>query len=1029
MSAALGNSFDQSKTSDGGTRVDGPVSSGLAQQIAALTDVDAGVSLFSIGPTVAAPHEEPIAGKVVSWTRVMGQPRLVTSLTHGDEAGPAGVLLVFDQEVNPTLLARAIGVWTRDGERPKFRVTQPTTVWPLYDGPLDLSYVIQVTPRSTLSHGESFGIDVPTWEDGRLSSQQMRFRTNRELSVTASAVLDRAPLSFHYALNVSNPLAEPLTETDVRIEPRPSELSVQQWDGYLGLTMTLAPGTQYRLTLPTLIDIFGNRATPARIKFTADDLPTELQAPAFPVVLERRVARLPLRTLNTGIVTAEVHPSSCETEPVGKQLHIQPRAKLNERAVVDVPLQGLHGRYCISLHAEGVGSKHSAVQAKAEVQVSDLSATVKLFPGGVFVWSTHLSDSTPVPNARIEALDGVGNVIAKGRSDADGVVKLSLRGEAKQITVRSGDDFARVELDEDHVSRAWQFGFPEAREEAPVLPAAVFSDRGVYRPGETAHVKVVLPSGSAATAQVTDPKGQRVLEQKLRADRVGGAAFDMKLAEKATVGPYSVQVTQAGRSTSYSFRVEEYRVPTFEVKVEAPAQWTLGTEIAATLNGRYFHGGPMAGRAVKWSLYREGETFSPSGFNGFIFGAQQHRPAQLIDSGEGKLDGNGTLTVRFTPNTDALSRYTLEANVTDVDRQSYAGRTSRRVHPAPYYVGIRPPSRQVLAMGTALEVPLVVVTPEGTPKKDAAIQVELQRLDYHSTARLVGTQGVELSSQPVQAVVARCTSATSCKLILDQAGAFRVRASSGSAVTDVGLTVAGDNGAAWPRFEHARIDVVADKPLYQVGDVAELVVQTPFARAKGLLTLESNGVLRHQFFEISGNTPALKVPITAELGPNTFASVVLLRGRVHDEKDATGFETGAPSFKVGYVELKVDAAERRLAVEVLPSAKVLAPRGELDVQVRVKDRFGKPVSGVATVAIVDEAVLGLTGFKTPELLSKLYARQPLAVRTADGRLDLVHSRRERREALFPGGDGGDGLALRILPGDLRNLFQSTAYWN
>jgi uncharacterized protein YfaS (alpha-2-macroglobulin family) len=207
------------------------------------------------------------------------------------------------------------------------------------------------------------------------------------------------------------------------------------------------------------------------------------------------------------------------------------------------------------------------------------------------------------------------------------------------------------------------------------------------------------------------------------------------------------------------------------------------------------------------------------------------------------------------------------------------------------------------------------------------------------------------------------------------------------------------------------------------------VVQTPYKKAQGLLTVERDDILDYRIFEIKKNTPALLVPITDAYTPNVYVSVILLRGRKHYKKDASGFETGAPGFKIGYAKLKVEPVQRRLSVRVNPAHKKVNPGQKMKVGLTVVDHKGAPASGQATVMVVDEAVLGLTAYKTPDPVAQIYAERPLGVRTGSSRLDLPHARRARFEKIFPGGDGIKDILFSDFPMQLRKLFMSTAYWN
>ena len=702
------------------------------------------------------------------------------------------------------------------------------------------------------------------------------------------------------------------------------------------------------------------------------------------------------------------------------------------------------------MRGEGRGSEKDTRTAYAHVQASDMSATVKLLQGGVLVWATHLSDAKPIPKAKVELITRDGRSLKRGVTDDDGVVKLSFnelttKGTDELIVVVSEKgDSAVTPLSESTLSHAWQFGLPE-QTGTPKLDAALFTERGVYRPGETVHVKAILSSAGPVQLRITDSRGQTVLDKKLEADALGGADTDLKLNEKAAVGGYVMRLTKNGRETTRSFQVQEYRVPTFEVKVTTGTEsWTNGKHAVAVVDAKYFHGTPMAGRELEWTLYGEPETFQPANFPGFVFTPPITERTAELAQGESKLDGSGQAKLEFGATASiGPVRHVIEASVTDVDRQVFTGRLSRVVHPGDFYVGVRPPTRGVLSAKDIIEVPVIAVANDQTARTGVELDVVLEQLEYATSTRLIASRGTGWASSERDNVgatkeITRChfvstAQPQTCKLALPSPGAYRVmakgRMGASSAKTSFTVNAAGDGVVAWPRFDRERIDVVADQKNYSVGDTAKLVVQTPFTSAQGLLTVEAGGVLTQRRFEISRDTPALEVPITEDMVPNAFVSVVLLRGRVHDEKDAAGYETGAPAFRLGYAKLDVDPASQRLAVKVEASEAAVKPGASVQLAVKVNDAKGAPAKGAVALMVVDEAVLGLTAHATPDPVKELYATRPLGVRTADGRLDLVHSRRSRQEALFPGGDGDSESFHRILTGDLRHLFQSTAYWN
>ncbi len=1011
-----------------------------------------------------------IAGKIVEWPVLQGLPRLVTPITVGDAFGASGLMLVFDQPIDPTSLEKKLVVANEaDGKRLAFTLDHPTTTAPLYEGELDLTLIARIRITGGLSDGQRVKVTVPSWEPGtkrpQATTDERTFtaRTGFTLSHQQGEYdLQHVPLAATFEFVSTTPVRQEAIQRALTIEPAPrGEVSVSGWEGQATISATLEPGVNYRLLIDGAEDLFGNKTKRVSLRFRTQDLEPQVLAPAVGVAVERGAPRFPVRVVNSGPLVAKIYradlnqflspleEAACTGEPISTR-RVPVKFAINETGVVDVALDGLKGFLCVAISGEGRGSEKSARAAFASVQSSDVSATVKLLERGVLIWATHLSDATPISQAKVELRTRSGRALKKGVTDVDGLIRLSFAELALDeddelvVVVSERNDTAVTSLSESTLSHAWQFGLPE-QTGAAKLDAALFTERGVYRPGETVHVKAILPSKGSAQIRITDARGQAVLDKNLELDALGGGDVDLKLNEKAAVGGYTIRLTRDGRATTRSFQVQEYRVPTFEVKVSSAESWTAGEQARAVVDAKYFHGTPMAGRELKWTLYGEPETFAPVAFPGYVFTPPTTERTAELAQGESKLDGSGQAKLEFPASASTGPvRHVLEASVTDVDRQVFTGRIARVVHPSDFYVGVRAPSHSVLSAKDTLEVPVVVVTPAQTARAGVEVDVVLEQVEFASSTRLISGRGTGWASSERDSVrsgkeVARChlvstLQAQTCKLTLPAPGGYRVlatgRVGSRTAQTSFNVSAAGDGAVAWPRFDRERIDLVADQKRYAVGDVAKLVVQTPFVSAQGLLTVEAGGVLTQKRFEISKDTPALEVPITEAMVPNAFVSVVLLRGRVHDEKDAAGYETGAPAFRLGYAKLEVDPSAQRLSVKVDASDKVVRPGATVQLDVKVTDAKGAPSRGAIALAVVDEAVLGLTAHQTPDPVKELYSTRPLGVRTADGRLDLVHSRRSRQEALFPGGDGDDAESFRrILTGDLRHLFQSTAYWN
>lgn len=1041
------------------------------------------------------------AGKVASWPVRPGHPRFVAFLDHHrEEIGRGPILLLYDQPVDPTWVGRRLRARRADGARLPVAVSRPASAGEVWDGPLDLRHVVALRVLRLPPDGEKLSVEVP----GRGGGTQ-RAET-RELTVRKSLALARLwypgsqrarrgvpvlPLAGTVSFELSNPVAAKRIEGALAIRPRPRQVGVAVYGSTVQVSLALEPGRSYALELPAGVqDILGNPLGRAlRARFLAQDLAPSLELPGPAVLLEGGRARLPLRALNLGEVRAELRAfptieafaravvlggrrrcaEHAGLRPAQSLRALPQGPTLNQPTSLQLPLGDPPALACVEVSAPGRGSEARGLErAAALIQTTRVGVTAKLHGRGLLAWAVRLDSGAPLAGARVRVLDRQGKTVASATTERDGVATLGpspglsaradLAGRGAVLVVEAGHELGLLELREDRLSQPWQFGQPAEVKGVAPLAASVFSDRGVYRPGETVHVKVLTATEldtPAGKLQVTvrDPRGKPLLTRTLPLDAGLGASFDLPLSRAAPVGRYSLRLTRGEASLERSFRVEEYRVPHFEVKVEPEAApWQVGQSATALIRARYLHGGHLAGRALRYVLSRTPEPFAPTGFPQWVFGrAATARPeTAILLEGQGRLDGRSGFVLSFRPEQAALEgpmRYLLEASVEDVDRQVYAGRASRVVHGAAFYLGLRPPPRSILRPRDLLEVPLAAVTPDGSTRAGVAVTVSLERVEFHTTARAhrgPRDAGVQLLNRAVAAVASVCRVRTaerpvSCRLRVPGAGRYRVTASAddprGRRVeAGFEVTAPGAGAIAWPRFDHERIELVTDRSEYRPGETARLMIQSPFRRARGLLTLERSGVIERRLFELRDDAPALAILLREAHAPNLYASVVLVRPRVHDQKDASGFETGAPAFRMGYAKLVVRPADRALSVRIAPSRAVAAPGEELALDLAVRLPAGRPAPGTVAVAVVDEAVLGLTGYRTPRPLEELHPERPLGVRTASSLLELPHARRARHEAIFPsGGDDGDDLAearrKREPPFLLRKLFRSTAYWN
>ena len=375
---------------------------------------------------------------------------------------------------------------------------------------------------------------------------------------------------------------------------------------------------------------------------------------------------------------------------------------------------------------------------------------------------------------------------------------------------------------------------------------------------------------------------------------------------------------------------------------------------------------------------------------------------------------------------------TAEAEVSDVSRQSLAGSTSALVHPAEFYLGLKEPEDCFVAAPGKVSTTVLAISPKGERLAGKVVKIELISRRWTYARQAQNGADSRLLSKVIDRVVGSCTVTTSglptpCTLDVAEAGYHVLHAVAkdgrgNQAESALGVYAIGAVGTGFGDSDRLSVELKTNKPIYQIGETARVLVKSPFPEADALVTIERAGVYHSQRVRLHGPTPTIDVPIGEELRPNAFVAVHLVRARDISGKTALG----AP-YRIGYVELRIDPEARRLAVAVRSDQSDYAPGGEINVEVEVKDRAGKAQPTEVTLYAVDEGVLSLIGYKTPDPIPIFTAPRPLGVATLESREGLAHIGLEALDGALgdeKGRDGGGGG-----PGPARRDFRQTAYFN
>jgi len=727
--------------------------------------------------------------------------------------------------------------------------------------------------------------------------------------------------------------------------------------------------------------------------------------------------------------------------------------------------------------------RYSEDVAGTIVQVTNLGISVKDSPQNTLVLVSRLDNAAVVPGAKVSIRTMDNKVFWTGTTDANGIAiapntdlrvdrtKKDANGEEEVegswqalgelhfiVTAEKDGDIAYATSDWNEGIGPWDFGLNFNLDESrPLLRGTIFTDRGVYKPGEEVHSKIVvrsdtphgmqlLPPGTKVDIVVTDSHAKEVDKRTVTLNDWSSAEWVWTVPGDSVLGDYSINAKSASQRLMIagSFLVAAYRRPEFRVDVTLKAPTSVaGTKLNGVITGKYLFGAAMASRPVKWTYSKEPiydvprvirEKFQDGQWEFLGEDSEHRRENETINTKSQKLDAKGELKLNLE--TDVAAgwpwSYKLEGNVTDISRQELAGRTSFRVDPAPWYVGVKtPPYFADAAKG--VDTAIVAVALNGTPTADVKVGIDLHRIQWNSVRESSGHGFYNWTSERKELEAGHFDVTTQAAPVplhipLTEGGEYLIIATAKDAeghstTTRTWFYAVGSGYTAWERYDHNRIDLVPEKKTYKPGETARIMVKSPWEHATALLTTEREGVRTWKTFELTSTQTTVSVPITDKDIPNLYVSVLLLKGRTKEGAEDES-DPGKPAFRLGYAAINVEDASKRLKVAVKANRDEYRPASKARIEVDVRDATGKPSQSEVTLWAVDYGVLSLTGYDTPDVLQSIYLEKALQVVNEDSRQKIVSRRVLTPKGETAGGGGGRDAG----PGVIRKDFRVLAFW-
>jgi uncharacterized protein YfaS (alpha-2-macroglobulin family) len=655
----------------------------------------------------------------------------------------------------------------------------------------------------------------------------------------------------------------------------------------------------------------------------------------------------------------------------------------------------------------------------AWVQVTQIGLDAYADSGEITTWATNLQTGAPLANVTIS--DGA----REYRTGTDGIARFDIPSGATYLTARLGEDIALLPRSTYYWGDdSWQVSSPRDS-----LRWYVFDDRAMYRPGEEVHLKgwirligggktgdVGLAGGlQTLTYRVTDSTGNDLLNGQAAINALGGFDLTFTIPAQVNLGYanvyFSVPTSLDGSSYGHAFQIQEFRRPEFEVTArnETSGPYFAGDSAVVAVEAKYYAGGALPNAEVTWQVTTSPGSYSPPKWPDFTFG--EWIPWWRIYAERSPGQGE-TTTKTFTGKTDASGQHYLkldfeqegqpatprplsvvaEATVMDVNRQAWASATTLLVHPANLYIGLRS-ERYFVSRGTPLQVDFIVTDLDGNPIPGRPVEVRAARMEW----KFRDGEWREEEVDPQTCALNSALQPLTCTFETSIGGSYKITAT----VTDslgrrnqssITRWVSGGQRPPARKVEQEEATLIPDKESYQPGETAQILVQSPFNPAEGLLTVSRSGTLYTQRFTITDGSATLQIPIREEHLPNLQIQVDLVgqAPRTDDKGEVVAGAPPRPAYATGTLNLKIPPLQRTLSLEIAPEQDKLEPGGQTTLDVTLKDADGRPVPDAElAVVVVDEAVLALSNYQLSNPLDVFYTERSANLSSYYARASII----------------------------------------
>jgi uncharacterized protein YfaS (alpha-2-macroglobulin family) len=646
---------------------------------------------------------------------------------------------------------------------------------------------------------------------------------------------------------------------------------------------------------------------------------------------------------------------------------------------------------------------------------------------------TNILSAQPMPGVELQLLDYQKQVIFKTTSDADGLAKFDLKRKPYLLMAKFNDERGYLKLDDGSSLPLTRFNVGGEQVQSG-LKGFIYGERGVWRPGDPIYLTFILedklktlPAGHPVEFELYNPAGQLYKRITQTKSLDGFYSFHTETEISSPTGNWTAKVKVGGAEFEKKIKVETIMPNRLKLNLSfgGAEELTKGSGVNGNLTAQWLFGGTAQNLKAKVDAFLSAQTTSFKNFDDFTFDDPTRAfNTQTQTVFDGKLNANGVATVNTDINVEDQTPGQLRANflvkVFEPGGNFSINQIALPYNVYPAYVGIKTLKGSdlsgMLVTGKDHVIDIADVDTKGNLLPGSRnVELELYKIQWRWWWDETGNELSNFTQDRYNKLIKTETvnlnngrGKWTMRIAQADWGRYLIKVKDPQTGHSTGKIIYVD----WPNWserlqqdnptEAAMLSFTSDKTTYKVGEEATLTIPTS-SDGRALISFENGSkVFKTAWIDTKKGQTQYRFKIEEGMAPNIFVNVTLLQRHAQTVNDL-------PIRMYGAINLAVDNPETILKPVIQMADKI---RPETQSSITISEASGKEMT--YTVAIVDEGLLDITGFKTPDPHSAFYAREALGVKTWDLFDYVIGAFGGGLERILSiGGDGTNGVKKNV----------------